>query len=121
MSAPVPIRPASLEAILVELQALRSEVGQLRQSRRPGMYEFPERIPRAVVQPEKYTSTLPAAVLMTVRRYAEFRGKENINVIMSEALRSYIPPEHFEAVLEELRLEQQRLWTEQATLEERRG
>jgi hypothetical protein len=85
------------------------------------MYEFPIRIPRAVVQPEKYTSTLPTAVLKAVRRYAEFRGGEAINVIICEALRAYVPPEHFAVSLQELMLEQQMLWTEQARPEERNG
>lgn len=113
-----PIRPASLEMIQAEIHALRAQVDQLQPSGRP-MYQFPENVARAVVRPEKYTSSLPVLVLQALRRYAEHRGGEAINVIVSEALRSYIPPTHFEVVLEEMYMEQRRHWAETATPEER--
>lgn len=108
MSATVTVDVDLVEQLILELQALREQ-----RLPRP-MWEYPSRIPKAVVAPEKYTSTLPAVVMAALRRYAAFRGGENINVIISEALRSYIPAEHFAAVLEEMRAEQRRLWTQPA-------
>ena len=88
---------------------------------KPPMYEFPVRISRALVAPEKYTSTLPYMVLEALRRFARQRGGENINVIISEALRAYIPRQHFVDCFKDLQAEQRRLWSEEASREEIQG
>lgn len=125
MSSPIPIRPATPESLQADLQRLTGLLQQLVDASQPGarlpMWEPPERSPRAVTAPEKYTSTLPTVVLAALRRYSAHRGGLNINVIISEALRSFIPPEHLNAALEELMEEYRRLWTEQATQAERQG
>ena len=63
--------------LLDELRTLRE------QRQHQPMWEFPARVTRAVVQPEKYTSTLPTIVMAALRRFAAYRGGENINVVVS--------------------------------------
>ena len=94
-----------LQELLCEIQALRYEVAHLREIPARPMYEFPAKLPRSAVVTEKFTTTLPAAVLSAARRYAEFRGSIPLNVILGEALRAYVPAEHFSEVIRSKREE----------------
>lgn len=126
---PTALEPEMLTAIqemTLEMRALREALdrhspSELEPGTKPPMYEFPVRISRALVAPEKYTSTLPYMVLEALRRYARQRGGENINVIISEALRAYIPRQHFVDCFKDLQAEQRRLWSEDASREEIQG